>query len=109
MNFTTGQNIVPSKAKWFDKECIAKKKSSHKLLNKLNRINPNLNATKYQKVKQDYLNSRIDYKKTVRDKKKQYNKESQETLVENRHNGKAFWNFIKKLSFSGKKNGKNHC
>ena len=87
------------KKKWFDKDCEVKKKEARHALVKLNKINAKRRNPEYKRAKDDYLDKRISYQKTVREKRKQYKKEMQEKLLNSRHDSKSFWGEIRKLSF----------
>ena len=98
------QEIKPNQKKvekneWFDKECIKGKKKASSLLKKLNRTNRAKCPQKYEKIKKDYLESRLNYNKLIKEKRKTFKKETQEKLVENRKDSKKFWDLIKKINF----------
>ena len=102
------QVITPNKKKkekkaWFNKECLESKKKTRKLLKKLNRINKVKNERKYERVKKEYLETKLTYNKLIKEKKKIYKKEMQDKLIENRKDSKKFWDLIKKINFKSMK------
>ena len=98
------QTIKPNqkrreKNEWFDKDCIKEKKKTSNLLTKLNKINRNKNPNKFDKTKKEYLEARLKYNKLMKEKRKTFKKETQESLVKSRKDSKKFWNLIKKINF----------
>ena len=87
------------KKKWFDRECETKKREARQALIKMNKINAKNRKNEHKRAKDDYLDSRIAYQKLVREKRKQYKRETQEKLINARHDTKAFWGEIRKISF----------
>ena len=98
------QTITPNKRTrrnnvWFDKECQESKKKTWNSLKKLNRTNRKINDKVYEERKKNYLDTKLQYNKLIKEKKKTYKKETQEKLLENRNDSKKFWNLIKKINF----------
>ena len=89
--------------KWFDKECNTKKKEARKALTEMNKINVKRNREDHRRAKDNYLDKRIEYQKLIRDKRKKYKREMQEKLINCRHDTKAFWAEIRKISFKKQK------
>ena len=87
------------KKKWFDRDCEIKKKEARQALVNLNKINAKRRKPEYNRAKEEYLDKRISYQKTVREKRKQYKNEMQEKLINSRHDSKSFWGEIRKISF----------
>ena len=88
-----------SKNEWFDKDCKVSKKRTSNLLRKLNNTNRSRKASKYEKLKKEYLEERLKYNKLIKEKRKLYKKETQEKLLENKKDSKKFWDLIKKSNF----------
>ena len=91
------------KKKWFDRECEVKKKEARQALIGMHRINARRKKDEYKRAKDTYLNKRMEYQKLIREKRKQYKREMQEKLVNSRHDTKAFWKEIRKISFRKQK------
>ena len=87
------------KKKWFNKECEVKKKEAKQALIKMSKINAKRRKEDYKRAKDNYLDKRIIYQKTVRERRKQYKKEMQDKLVDTRYDAKTFWGEIRKISF----------
>ena len=104
MNKPMQQTIIPGgkrteKNEWFDKECRDSKNLAKNCLKKLNRTSRKKNEQLYEERKQDYLEKKLQYNKLIKEKKKDYKKETQEKLIENRKDSKKFWDLIKKISY----------
>lgn len=96
------KNIIPNKKEqrqpWYDKECKRKKKDLKKLLNKVN-CNKNHRNQKLEEQRVAYLEAKLDYNKTIKQKRKKYNQETKDKLLEDCKDGKTFWTTINRLSF----------
>ena len=88
-----------NKKKWFDRDCENKKKEARQALIKMNRINAKNRREEYTRAKESYLDKRIEYQKLIREKRKQYKRDMQEKLINTRHDTRAFWGEIRKITF----------
>ena len=95
--------IKEERKKWFDKDCEAKKKAARQALTEMSRINGKKKKDEYKRAKEKYLDKRIEYQKFIRERRKQYKKEMQEKLVNSRHDTKAFWKEVRKISYRKQK------
>ena len=88
-----------SKKKWFDRDCENKKKETRQALLAMNRINGRRRKEDHKRAKDRYLDCRLEYQKLIREKRKQYKREMQDKLVNNRNDSRAFWGEIRKISY----------
>ena len=86
------------KQKWFDKQCLQKKKEVKKNLNKLTNLHNKANNNRREKLKKQYIDSKTEYHKLLREKRSKYNKDMKMQLKEDCKDSKKFWTTIKKLS-----------
>ena len=84
---------------WFDKDCTESKRLTKNCLRNLNKTNRRKNERVYEDRKQKYLQQKLEYNKLIKEKKKNYKKETQEKLIENRKDSKKFWDLIRKINF----------
>ena len=83
---------------WFDKECLLKKKEVKKNLEKFTSLNNRTNINKRDRLRKEYLDSKITYQKLLRDKRKKYNREMKDQLKTDSKDSKKFWSTIKRIS-----------
>ena len=83
---------------WFDKQCLKKKKEVKKKLDSLTLLHPNTSQTKRNRLRKQYLDSKIDYHKLLREKRKKYNRDMKTQLKEDSKDSKKFWSTIKRIS-----------
>ena len=100
--YKIGEREVEKK-KWFDKECERKKKEARRALTQMNKINAKRRREDYKRAKDSYLDKRLEYQKIIREKRRKYKREMQEKLISSRHDTKAFWAEIRKISFKKQK------
>ena len=83
---------------WFDKQCLHKKKEVRKKLDNLTWLHRKASTNKREKLKKQYLDTKTEYHKLLREKRKKYNKVMKNQLKEDSKDCKKFWTTIKRLS-----------
>ena len=68
--------------KWCDRECIAKKRHARRALNRFKRTNSDADKLSFRE-------KRMEYKSTMKDKKKQ------QALFDNKRNNSKFWGAVR--------------
>jgi hypothetical protein len=77
-----------SSNKWYDRDCIAKKKDARKALRSFQNTSSHEN-------KQKYNATRKEYKETIREKKKVYKTKIHQSLSDSKHNSQKFWETVR--------------
>ena len=75
--------------RWFDRECLAKKRAARRALNRFQR-------TGLEADKVAYNLKRTEYKSNIFEKKKEYRTTVHQQLFDNKRNSNKFWDIIKK-------------
>ena len=81
---------------WYDRDCREKKKKTMRILKRLNRIDKSVQPVKYLEKRQKYVVARSEYQQMIRDKKKEYRKQTYNKLVASSKDSREFWNIIRK-------------
>ena len=87
VSFSTGAER--STCKWFDRECISKKRDARRALNRFQR-------TQLETDKLAYRQKRTVYKSTIAEKKKQYKITVHQALFDNKRNSSKFWDTVRR-------------
>lgn len=82
--------------KWFDRECLMKKREARRALNKFQRSGSDDDGAAYKE-------KRSEYKSLITEKKKQFKVSVQQTLVDNKRNGTKFWDTVRNARQKRKK------
>ena len=85
--------------KWFDEECRNLKREVRRALNRYSRYNFEVNKTYYHEIRKQYF-------KTIKEKRKEYKKSLQDTLISHKNDSSRFWSTIR--SMKKKKNEQPH-
>ena len=101
-SFKYSDDKIPKK-KWFDRDCEKKKKEARQALLAMNKINGIKKAEEHKRAKDKYLDSRLEYQKLIREKRKQYKRDMQDKLVNSRNDARTFWGEIRKISYRRQK------
>lgn len=75
--------------KWYDRECIVKKRAARKALDKYSKTRNEFDKTAYRQL-------RSEYKQIIQEKKKKHRQLMQESLLADMKNSCKFWNTVKK-------------
>ena len=75
--------------KWFDRECVTKKRDARRALNRSKRTESDVD-------KQIYRQKRAEYKSTVKEKKQQYKTSVHQALFDNKRNSSKFWDTVRR-------------
>lgn len=91
--------IDKKKKGWFDKECSTKKKLARTTLNKLTKTSKEKEPIRYEELKKEYMERRLEYQKTTREKKRQFKKNTYDSLIKDKKDSKKFWRTIKTVNY----------
>ena len=79
----------PYTNRWFDKDCLLKKREAGRALNKWKRSGNLTDAAEYKQ-------KRSDYQAFTRQKQKEYRSQVLNTLMENKNDSSKFWSTVRK-------------
>lgn len=84
-----GKTTKRDTKRWYDKDCLLKKREARRALHKLQR-----NTS--QETKSDYKQKRNEYKALMKDKRKLYRKETHQALLDNKQDSNKFWDTVRR-------------
>ena len=87
--------------KWFNRECVEKKREARRALNKFRRAKHGLTKLR---LEAEYKIKRNEYKVHIKEERKNYNRTLHQSLLDNKRDSKKFWNTIRQSSCKKRNN-----